>query len=117
MKRLTRWLTSLAINFALAGLFYLWKFHGLDAAGNVVMFWLWLMVIAGILMAFVPPNIQSAPRIRSLERINVAWGVVVLAVLVAFAHFILASFYLLSMLCIAVYRDRLDTSEKRKECA
>ena len=96
-------LTVLAIHVFIAGMYYLWQMEGVEQAGNIFIFWVWFVGVAGSISIFIVPTANDyRPRtlIRGFIRFVVA-PLTLLATLWA-GHIAAATFYAISVLAAEV---------------
>jgi hypothetical protein len=85
------------------GLVFGWKAIGMPAAGNVLQFWLWFEVAAGVSLLFTKPRAPIAPKSRLRSFVARVSTLAMIAALAWFAHFVLAAFYAIAQACIAAH--------------
>ncbi|VVD90864.1 hypothetical protein PCO31110_01612 [Pandoraea communis] len=89
-----------------AAFFVAWKGFDIQAAGNVLMFWIWFMSIlvtlASIVVDPLPPKAYS-----SVRAVLAAISILALAGSLAwFGHFVTAAIYVFGQLCAWSYVER-----------
>lgn len=94
------WLSFFAFTSAEAGFFVAWKGLSIEAAGNVLLFWIWFISILGVCMLFVSKSPQ--PRSQSTLRTALeAISSVLMAISLAwYGLFVTAAFYVLGQIGI-----------------
>ncbi|WP_261526131.1 hypothetical protein [Burkholderia multivorans] len=100
MSKSTRaWLASIAVMALEAAAFIAWKRFGINAAGNVLLFWLWFLAVTGVLvLVFLPRDYErknAAPKSALRTAMSIASTVSMIAALAWFGHFVVAAFYTL----------------------
>ena len=109
MTHLKPWLKAISINIANVTAFYLWKAYDIEQAGNVLLFWLWLIAIMSCLFLFAPASLkQITPRNKSLDTFNRVCALLTISTLAGFAHYALALFYFIGCLSFAGFRSKYD---------
>lgn len=113
MKSLKRWVSAIAIDAAMAALFYLWQFKGEDGAGNVFIFIVWFFAIVSMLTGFLKPEdkkkMVAGPVFRTYQ------GVTDTAIVVALAwtgHYVAAVAYLIGSLNFAAARRKPEATRE-----
>ncbi|SMG01049.1 hypothetical protein [Burkholderia singularis] len=98
--------------------FVAWKGFGIDAAGNVLMFWLSFISVIGILLLAALPrdfgpqsDVPKSAFRRSVESIST---IAMIAALAWYGHFVMAGFYVLGQAEFVWYRSRLDACRERE---
>lgn len=102
-----RWFCSMTITSASFILLYLWKIEGMNAAGNLLLFWLWLGVVLWTWVVFFGDGTDNfSPRVKSLDSFHVLTSIMLIAALVWFDHFVTASFYTWGLMARSAYVSR-----------
>lgn len=110
MKTFTYWLKRFILDVGVAGLFFLWKAHGIEGAGNVVLAYFW---IGTILMFFAICSADEndvkklSPR-NGIVRAYLGFTQTVKYVaLIWFGHYVLGTLYLFVGITWLARRDEL----------
>lgn len=92
-------LTVLAIHVFIAGMYYLWQIEGVEQAGNVFIFYVWFIGIAGTLTVFIPATENDyTPRTVIQRVIRFAVAPLVLVGTLWAGHIFAASVYAIAVL-------------------
>ena len=117
MKATKQWAFALTIDGIYAALFYLWQFKGMDGAGNILLTVLWIITVAGFLIApvmLVAPS-ENIGRSPTLYAFSWLFTVTTFAALAWVGHYVLASLYLVC--AVWIYLCRGIALERAKKAA
>lgn len=103
-----QFLKMLAMNGVYGVMYYLWQFKGIEQAGNVFLFLLWFIGIAGMLIGmFLPPDAKLYRRNHPAHSVVARiCALVILFGAVWAGHPIAATFYLLGVCGVLAYNAR-----------
>lgn len=94
MKTSTRILLSIPTAALEIGAVVLWKYNGIQMAGNFITFWIWVLFVLGILTLIVPSSSDLAlKRIPWLSVFNHLTSFLLISLLAAYSEFLLAGLY------------------------
>lgn len=103
-----RTLTTLALCLAQLAALVAWKFYGIEAAGNLLLFWVWFFAIVGIMAFFLPAQSPAAPKSRVRRFFSTFTCGVLLVALAWYGHFVSAAFFVLGWLGLCMFGSRFD---------
>lgn len=100
MKALRYWLFAIVTDAILAGLFYVGKVDGVSQAIDVAVFWLWVVSILKLIIAFVvkKETVDKMPRPAGFDYYHATTEVLTISALVWFGFFWLAAVYLIAVI-------------------
>lgn len=93
------WLLWAATHITLAGMFYLWQVKGVEQAGNVFVFYVWLIGVLGSLAVFTEPKAKDyRPRTALCTATRLIASVLVLLGALWAGHAFAATFFAVAIL-------------------
>lgn len=103
MSNAMKSLIAAAVHTFLAGMYYLWQIKGVEQAGNVFIFYVWFIGIAGTLTVFIPATANDyTPRTPIQRVIRFAVTPLVLVGTLWAGHIFAASVYAIAVLAAEV---------------
>lgn len=89
------------VNALTVAALYFWQIHGVDQAGNLFVFWMWVVAITTCLSLFVPrkslPKTRP-PRSAAFEALHIGMRLMFIAALVWVGYVVLPAFLALGLL-------------------
>ena len=113
MKTITFWAKAIALDLFIFTLFYIWIAHGIEAAGSVIVFWLWFLSIVRILVGFSADksSFDRNPRPSGFGGYNLLTEVTTISALVWMGYMWLPAIYLLGVLLVEAARKHDPKTE------
>lgn len=81
------------------------------AAGNLLLFCLWLSASASVATLLLPGEIEKMPRIRSLDRFHLMTSLMMTLALVWCGHLVMAAWYLLGWCARRAMQKTTDSTK------
>lgn len=103
-----RFLKMLAMNAFFGAMYYMWQVEGVEQAGNVFLFLLWFIGVAGMLVGmFLPPDAKLYRRNHPIHSTVARLCILVILFGAVWAgHPIAATFYLIGVCGAYAYNEK-----------
>lgn len=109
------WISCVGFDAAFAALFFLWKSHENEGAGNIVMLVFWISIVVGVLAGLLGDKTffrDKGDAMKIYDRVsNFAWFLA----LAYFGHVVTAAMYYLALLFMSVAKKREPKPKISKE--
>ena len=107
MKTLKYWLGALSIDSLTVVLLVLWKGHGIEGYGNVLMAYLWLSIVFGFVIGLGADKTQfKVPRPPGFTQYHTITELLLFGARSFFGHYVVAALRLVAVACIELARNR-----------
>jgi len=118
MKPLRYWLISINVDLLILCLFYVWRFEGIEQAGNVVVFWLWFVTVVRTLIGFACNKKMFAEQKRpaGFGWYHAITEIALITALVWIGYILLPALYLLGLSLSEAARNREPKTEGGVAC-
>ena len=101
-----KWIQFIAFDAFFAGLFYLWKFEGVEGAGNIVMLSFWVFIVLGFVVGFSMDEShfkdKDAGRRIYHNLTNIGW----FFAFAYFGHLFTALMWAIGALCVQAAKNK-----------
>lgn len=117
MRNARRWTTILVAAAVELGALYAWKFAGIEPAGNLLTFLIWVVFTLSLITFLMPRDTYPStflPRAKGTRTFGIAADLLLIVGLVWFGHFVLATAWLFVLLSALSFLSCYDAAGQRK---
>lgn len=117
MKAFKKWMSCIVSDALIALAFYLWQWKGMNAAGNILLFLVWITFGLRMLMGFLCDKTAFEDQYKSvaLTRYNILTDFVISCAFAAFGYFGAAACNMIGVLFSMVAKVREPTPKEAND--
>ena len=119
MKTFKYWAVAVVSDLLLAALFYAWLAEGIEQAGNVAVFWMWVLSIISLLAGFTADKttFEKEPRPDGFSWYHAATEICFISAFVWCGFVWLPAVRVVSLIAMEGARNREPKNGRKADCA